>query len=290
MTFSNNCDGGFFSKKGYLNIALTSKCPNSCIYCVAKKLRETEEENIDIEKIADTVLSFSKRFQCVVIEGGEPLLFPEKVKVLIDFIRPYIKEIYLFTSLPDIEYKLLLNIINKIDGCNISIGSFYTFLAAQVMQTNEKLIVRRNLTLAKLVKDCPDKFRVSFLLCKDLLDTKIQIENEINAIYKFGIKHIKIGEVSHQPELFVGIKNIWPELKLGDPCYSGCSTYIDKLPNLNLNNNKILIKRSCWMVEPSYKPTNKEYIKLTIRNLKDRIIPRTNYKVIYSDGSYANSW
>ena len=293
MTFSNNCD----SAAPYINVSLTRKCCYNCIHCVAKKIPETEDENIDVERIADTILSTG--WQHVVIEGGEPMLYPDKVLMLISFIRPYIKDITMFTALPfninnNSGFDQLSHIISELDGVNISIASTYSSLASQIM--GQPLLDWRNNFIQKLAEK-QDKFRVSFCLVKGLLDRSIQVRGELANLFNFGVKTVKINELTHCSDYFVGFRQIFPDLKLGNPISKGCASFITKekqlpesLRGLNIDGRKIHIKRACSMVERSYVMQNDEKFKLIIRNVRDSIIGRKNYKVVYSNGDLHNSW
>lgn len=306
ICFKNNCDGHIFGNNNtYVNVQITTKCPHNCIFCVAK-----EQNNATLENIEKQIEVCKKEgYHSYVIEGGEPLLFIDEINDIIKQIRKQDKKakVYIFTSLPSkiraykphsSEYEtydlfencsiiMSLLIPGKLDGCNISIGSTIPEIAVKIMGITEEEAKRRNNIIKKLAEYYSDKFRISFLLTKGLIDTKEKVEQELKNLQDFGVKNVKIGELS-KSDLFVSIKDIWPELQLSDPIYSGCTTFLkDKSKEFNMN---ITLKRVCSLVQNEYKMTKKEKLKLIIRNYHDWIFGRKNYKVIHSDGKITNSW
>jgi len=230
------------------------------------------------------------------------MLYPDKVKMLVDFIRPYVKEITMFTALPpNLNHELqkfrFKELLNRLDGCNISIGSAYPNTAMDIMGMSKPNTWRQQF-VRELIKDgYADKFRVSFCLVKKHIEFEHQVKMELMELAHWGVKYIKINELTHKPDLHVGIKDIWPDLKLGPPISSGCSTFLKgnkwpkDLSKKMFKGIKILVKRGCAMVDDvNYTMTNSEKLKLIIRNVRDYLKGRKNYKVIYNDGLVTNSW
>lgn len=128
-------------------ILLTLKCNRSCYYCCNEKsgTSETLAGAIPVE-IYDT--SF-QQFDSVVISGGEPLLFPSKVKQLASHIKnnadiPIFLQTALFT-------KHLPEIMQLIDGVTFTIHQ----------QTKPK-DVNRFMEIQELAKSMPGKsFRLN---------------------------------------------------------------------------------------------------------------------------------
>jgi pyruvate-formate lyase-activating enzyme len=295
ITFNNNCDGGFLNKQAYLNVFLTPKCENNCIYCVAKKKMNEVQTEPNVEKIADTILSYG--WNHVVISGGEPLLYPEECEMLIDFIRPYIKDITMFTALPGgLNYNDFKKIISKLDGTNISIRHYDYLTAHKIAQKSGYADSWRIEFIRRLIKDnMADKFRLSLELCKGYLDTEEIVKNCLVNFYAMGVKNIKLSELNNFPELFVPITQVLPGDFKKDIIYSGCSIPIKSIPQWGLHalltdGRTLLVKRTCALIQPKYKITKKDKLKLKLRDIKDRIIPRYNYRIILPNGELINQW
>jgi pyruvate-formate lyase-activating enzyme len=299
LSFKNNCDGGFFNNLAYLNVFFTPKCDCNCIYCIAKEKMNTVTDELDIEKIADTILLFG--WSHVVISGGEPLLYPDECIKLINFIRPYIKDITMFTSLPknmDTEenYEKLKIILQRLDGCNISIRHYDYKIAHKISRENGDPSDFRNNIIRKLIKDgYADRFRLSLELCKGYLDQEKDVKNCLLNYYVMGVKNIKLGELKAFPDLFVPITKVLPIKFDKNIIWSGCSINIKSIPEWNFPNlltdgRTLLAKRVCGLIQSNYKLTFKDKLKLKLRALKDKIIPGSNYKIILPNGELINQW
>jgi organic radical activating enzyme len=289
--FNNNCDGS--GSDPYINICFTRNCPHRCIFCCADN--DTTLDVPDIEAIADSVISIG--WKHVVIEGGEPLLFPKELKLFIKLIRPHVKDITMFTSLPEtIKGKddEVLKIIDLIDGTNISMLHNNFYKAHEMRGGIGECSNWRNELIKNLAKRTSN-FRVSMLLTKGYLETQKDVSNALVDFYAMGVKNIKLGEIS-KSDLFVPLSDVFPSIDFSSPCWNGCSKLLKKppkdllLPGLLLNNRTLLLKQVCHLNQNKILPTIKDKLKLSLRDIKWKFTGQFNYLVIYSDGTIASSW
>jgi hypothetical protein len=252
----------------------------------------------DVEKIADTILDIG--WQHVVISGGEPLLYPKECEMLIDFIRPYVKDITLFTSLPstlDSEdgYLQFRRIISRLDGTNISVRHYDTIASEKIARSSKQFDWKTTFIRRLAREGLADKFRISLELCKDYLDTEEKVKWCLLNFYAMGVKNIKLSELNAFPELFVPVTKVLP-IKFDDSIiWSGCSIKVKDipqwcLPGLLKCGRTLLVKRTCAMIQPCHKYTKKDRLKLRFRKLKDKLIPRYNYRIILPNGELTSQW
>jgi len=81
--------------------------------------------NIDVDKMIKSTIESG--IKDVLILGGEPFLNPIKLLKYVDGIRKHVDYIYITTSLPFTfvtAYKTCKQVLNKIDGFNVSINGF----------------------------------------------------------------------------------------------------------------------------------------------------------------------
>ncbi len=78
---------------------MTFKCNANCAHCFLPPFTNTNELSLeDWKLISDKILNNLDYKPVLAISGGEALLFNDKVKQLIDYIRPRIEEITLLTN------------------------------------------------------------------------------------------------------------------------------------------------------------------------------------------------
>ena len=78
---------------------MTFKCNANCAHCFLPSFTNTNELSLeDWKLISDKILNNLDYKPVLAISGGEALLFNDKVKQLIDYVRPRIEEITLLTN------------------------------------------------------------------------------------------------------------------------------------------------------------------------------------------------
>lgn len=66
-----------------LNVKLTYDCSNECSYCFSKNMKNIK---IDIQKLKKTILeAYKNNCRGLIISGGEPTLYKENLKEIIEF-------------------------------------------------------------------------------------------------------------------------------------------------------------------------------------------------------------
>jgi organic radical activating enzyme len=291
LRFNNNCDG----KKSdlFLNVCFTRNCPHHCIFCCAKN--ETSPSIPDIEAIADSVLSTG--WQHVVIEGGEPLLFPRELRLFIKLIRPHVKDITMFTSLPDAAKSKLddvIEIFKMLNATNISMLHFDYKKAWNMRGQMGECSDWRN-EFIKLIAKSNINFRVSMLLANGYLDSTHDVADALIDFYSLGVKNIKLGEIS-KSDLFVPFNKVFPSMDFSSPCWNGCSKMQKRppkdlmLPGLLNNGRTLLLKQVCHLNQRNIVPTSKDNLKLKLRDAKWKAFGHYNYLVILPDGKIEGAW
>lgn len=279
FNFKNSCDGYYRS----MDVRVTKKCDNNCSFCIEKNgahsLGETDTENI-ISSIN------SSDVNDILLLGGEPLLELTKVINIVENIDPN-KKVYLTTSLPntiiddddDISIDMMY-LMDMLDGLNISFHGTTDEENIEILKASSNH--SRLKLINKLANLYPQKVRVCVNLVKGCIDDKPKLMNTIDMLYKNGVRKIKINELQHTPELYVSIEKILNR-KWDSPYAYGCQT------NVKEGDLEITYKRSCFIVEPSLKPSIADFIKIFIKKLK---LVKNNGKfcVCYENGMVSNHW
>jgi lipoate synthase len=304
VTFANNCDNA----APYINVRMTVECPHRCVFCQARNGIPSLCDKPDVDAIAKSVLDTG--WQHVVIEGGEPLLFVDECLELAKILRPHVKDITMFTSLPveliqHDQRTAFVDLVNMIDGTNISMLSHNIPTIKALMQipghrnTNARFDMIKALVHAQLT----DKFRVSTVLVKGYTDNLVHIQSFIRHYETLGVKSFKIGELTHCTRLFVPMSEVLG-FEQKSPFAHGCSTRTSFERILALPNtveqvygqkrefpNSVLLKRACFLTEHSLKANLQDMIKVVIKEKVLRPLNRAdNYMVVYEDGSTSKRW
>lgn len=111
---------------------MTFKCNTRCAHCFLPAFPNMDELSLDQWKfISDKILNNLDYKPVLAISGGEALLFNDKVKKLIDYIRPRIEEITLLTNgfifsdwIDNNDKENLDYYINNVDFFQISLDGF----------------------------------------------------------------------------------------------------------------------------------------------------------------------
>lgn len=280
----NNCCDGIYRS---FDIHFTSVCDNHCSYCIDKRTTyHPDNKRPDWKKMADTVLCNKNEINDILILGGEPFLYQDELLSFVSRIKQNSNlGVYITTSFPKTIYddkcQTFLEILNIVDGINISAHHFIQSKADKVRGTRSEF--KRN----EVYKFLPhkEKIRICLNLVKGSLDDKKEIKRAVKFFDDFG--SIKLNELQHATESFVSFENIMG-IKFPSPYYHGCQTNINNLfPD---SKSEIILKRSCFMVEPSLKAGLKDGLKLLYKKFFLSSMPERVFGVVFEDGKLQPRW
>lgn len=276
----NSCDGAYDS----LDIRFTKKCDNNCAFCIEKQGLPGFETNVDA-LVKSTIDSGIKN---ILILGGEPFLEPSKLLEYVSRIRDYADKIYITTALPNTfntNPYLINNIIQKIDGLNVSLQSVDQDTNNQILRSSKPY--NRLSVLEGLNHIYSDKIRVSLNLVKGGIDDKYRLQYSLTMLNKIGTKSVKLNELQGAEDLYVSFESIIG-CKLASPYAHGCQTEIDvRLFGLGNFDMKVIVKRSCFMVNHKLSPSWSDLVKLASKLIWEK---QNKFKVLYENGRLCNSW
>ena len=78
----NTCDHG----ASELMVHFTKACTNKCAFCIDKVNNGIISRKTEVNKIIETIDLYKDFASMITISGGEPLLFIEELKRLVDYI------------------------------------------------------------------------------------------------------------------------------------------------------------------------------------------------------------
>jgi len=276
----NSCDGKYTS----LDVRFTKKCDNDCSFCIEKAGLDSLGKT-DVEKLIKSTLDSG--IDDILILGGEPFLYVEDLLTYVKSIREHVKDIYITTALPNTFIKnesITDEIIRLIDGLNISIQS------TNSEENNDILVAssrhNRLELLKKLNSKFADKIRTSINLVKGGIDSRKKLMKTLKDLDYYGCKYIKINELQDDPS-YVSFEKIMNKKYLS-PYTFGCNRHI----KIKVINAKILLKRSCFIVEHTNHASIADLIKVILKKyIYDRYFPSKNkFFVLYENGDLKNGW
>jgi len=276
----NSCDGKYTS----LDVRFTKKCDNDCSFCIEKAGLDSLGKT-DVDKLIKKTIESG--INDILILGGEPFLYVEDLLLYVKGIRDHVKDIYITTALPNTFIKkesVTDEIIELIDGLNISIQS------TDWKENNIILVASSNHNRLELLKKLNDKFskkiRTSINLVKDGIDTRKKLLKTLKDLDYYNCKYIKINELQTD-DSYVSFEKIMKKKYLS-PYAFGCNTHI----TIKGINAKILLKRSCFLVEESNQATIADLIKVIMKKyIYDKYFPSKNkFRVLYENGELKNNW
>ena len=287
----NSCDGIYES----LDIRFTKACDNNCSFCIEKSGISSLGKT-DVAALARSVLDSG--FKNILIVGGEPLLDLQKLYRFVHLVRTYtkVKKIYITTSLPisvdtNLDTKnLLMDIIELIDGLNVSLQHYDSRINNVVLHASSKHDRLETLSmLTHINPEIRNKIRVNLNLVQGYIDNKLQVLTAIRLLSNvYHVKTIKLNELQNSDK-YVSFENIFPDCKLLSPYAHGCQTDITHYFNsLSLMYDiQILLKRSCFLVEPSKTATFSDLVKVVGKRTKKE---KHKFGVLYENGKLENHW
>lgn len=278
IKFNNFCD----RNDNALDIRFTKRCDNNCSFCIDKTglgdLGDAPVEDL-IKKTIDQKLDIA------LILGGEPFIKIKKLERYVRGIRPYVKEIYITTSLPRSIKKhpsYFESIMRNIDGLNVSILSVDSadknndMLNASSRHDRLKMLEKINMSWGY-------KTRTSINLVKGGIDSKKELVMSLLHLEILGCQEIKIVELQHASDDYISYEDIMHK-KMKSPYAHGCQTVVE-IPGIEC---KTVLKRSCFVVEES---RNASFLDLIKTLIKKYFIKQTGrFSVLYEDASVKNNW
>jgi len=270
MKLNNSCDGIYDS----IDIRFTKDCDNNCKFCIEHKGLDSLGKTNVSALIQATIQSGIRE---VLVLGGEPFLYPKELLKYVVGIRDSVDKIYITTALPKTfvtQSKIIKSIISIIDGLNISIQSVDYKENIAILNTNHKH--DRVKILEHLNIKYSNKIRTSINLVKGGIDTGNKLLYTLKYLENIGCKQVKINELQDSPD-YVSYEDLMG-YKLPSPYYNGCQTIIKQ----KIYTMKIILKRSCFLVEESRKASFMDLIKVVYKRFFYR--PTNKFKVLYENG------
>lgn len=283
----NSCDGIYES----LDIRFTKACDNQCPFCIERAGLEALGRT-DVPVMVNSIIN--SKLKNILIVGGEPFLNIHELYKFVVLVRKrtQVENIYITTSLPFSIYRniecqnLFMQIMELITGLNISLQSVNS------QENNQMLRASSHHNRIELLKeiismgDNRDKIRVNLNLVKGTIDSTSKLEDAVHELFVMGVKTIKINELQDSP-LYVSFEKLFPEIELGSPYSTGCQTDITKYFCAKYQDQTVLLKRSCFLVEKSKTATFADLVKITTKKLQKQ---KHKFGVLYEDGTLSSCW
>lgn len=274
----NSCDGRFSSS---LDVRFTKACDNACAFCIERP--GLGARPMDVQAMVDSALA--DPHSTVLILGGEPLLYLDKVIAFVKAVRSAKSEVFVTTSLPRLlagRVDSFLELVSLLDGINISLAHY------DFVRNNDLLLASSRYDrigfLAQLLSfpDFAFKARVSINLMAGGIDRAEDLTYFLDLLSQMGCAHVKLNELQGVPDLFVSYESIMG-VKLPSPFAHGCQEDLEPVGSM-----RVTLKRSCFLVEPSLQASAADLVKIAVRKLLP-VRPSTQ-SVLYEDGFVADGW
>ena len=256
----NNPCSGKYGK--CLDLKLTNECNGACPFCIESK-GYSPKDTANPEKLAEKINA--QDIQTVLILGGEPLLYPDIIKLL-SLIRKNIN-IVLTTNGSLLTPDLASAMTPYIKGMNISIHH-------STSKKHEELtkIALNSETLYRSIHVFGTaKIRINCNLVRGYVDSLKEVEAMYDLAKRLGVTKIRFAELQNCPALYVDARTIFKKIP-ADPFKDGCEITI---PHKDL---EILLRVTCGIVNKNKDPVENP----TGRNSQSR--------VMYNDLQIVDSW
>ena len=131
------------------------------------------------------------------------------------------------------------------------------------------------------------KIRININILKPYLQDKQEIIKCLKHYDVLGFNSIKLSELQHTPESYMSFEKIF-NLKMPAPYSNGCQTFFDtkKIIDGGLKT-PLIIKRSCFVNEPSCRATLMDGVKVFTKLVYTK---KNKFLVIYEDGKILKGW
>lgn len=283
----NSCDNLYSTS---LDVRFTKVCDNSCSFCIEKKGLSSLSERPNVSKMIESTINSGKKV--VLLLGGEPLLYISDVLEYYHGVKSSIEEFYITTSGPKTilaNKDIFIELMDNITCLNFSMQHYESEKNNSILNASSN---HSRLEILKFLTDLgySNKVRVSINLVRGYIDTKEELLKFIEVMYDLGIRYIKINELQHSSDTYVSFEKIMG-LKLPSPYSSGCQTNFDSSYfNSVYRDLKIILKRSCFLVEDSNFASINDLKKLDDLNKGKWFRPKSEFLVLYENGVLSSGW
>jgi len=281
----NSCDGIYSDS---LDVRFTKACDNACAFCIEQSGLPSLGASQVEPMIAATIASHKTT---VLILGGEPFLYPAKLREYISGIRAAVSHIYVTTSIPwslNPADPAVAEILAAIDGLNVSLHHYDPALNNAILVASRPF--DRMARLAELLADpaIAAKTRVSVNLVRGQIDSRAAIDTYLERLAAIGARQVKLNELQEVgPELYVSFERAYG-CRLPSPYSGGCQTDISTLFADRLSRPlRVTLKRSCFLVSPVPEASLSDLVKVAARRIRPL---RSQHLVLYEDGSLSDGW
>lgn len=264
------------------SVTFCSICDNNCKFCIAKgTLEKNQKLKRNVDAMIETTLKHCEGRDMVEISGGEPFLFMDELEKYVTAIRPHVKSIRIFTSLPKTimdNWEKFLNIYENVDTIIASYQHYDSDLNNFLYRAHSNH--NRLEILAKIADLNADKLRVNMNLIRYGFDTKSEIDKGLAFLAAIHVKHVRLNEMQKADFCYVDFQKAYGK-KLPSPYIYGCVRPIKlrKFKGLDLT-----IKVACFHMTNFKRPTRRE-LKFCYERARRK--PESNTMVIREDGSYS---
>lgn len=281
----NTCD----HHEGELMIHFTKACPNNCSFCIDKTNNGVISKRTDVDKIIETVDLYKDFVSNVTISGGEPFLFIEDLKKLVDYIADNTTlKITINTAIPNtcaLYENMMYDILSKCDYIFISLQHYDEKIADKIRASHS--VFDKQEIYRRIVNKYGSKVIGSINILKPYFETKEEIQKVVSHYNKMGFKNIKICEMFDADSLYVDIPKTLG-IRMNSPFAYGCKTELKKPQKIFPDfDGHLYIKRSCFFKTRKQKATIWDLIKISTRWM---FAKKYLFGVIHEDGTIAPFW
>jgi len=224
----------------------------------------------------------------VLILGGEPMLYPERLLGYVLGIRHFVDTIYITTSIPFAmkeHSEVIKCILNNIDGLNVSVQATQWKLNNKLMHASSDH--NRLEILRELNKDYADKIRVNLNLTKDGIGTISKLTTALFHLESIECKYVKLNELQGAYGQYVSFEGMTRGIfksNLNSPYAYGCQTRLE-LPFFKM---EIILKRSCFVVSKQKKAGFMDLLKALYKKFFHR--RKNKFAVLYENAKIERRW
>jgi organic radical activating enzyme len=119
-------------------LLFTNACHRNCKGCCNKNWTGEPAKLITFEQLLD--------FDEIYITGGEPMLYIEELKNLINILKKSNKTVFLYTALPH-PYSDFIEILNMVDGLTLTLHDIADYKLFQAYDLNKLVPNNKQLRL-----------------------------------------------------------------------------------------------------------------------------------------------
>jgi molybdenum cofactor biosynthesis enzyme MoaA len=278
----NCCDGMYNS----FDVHFTSACDNRCTHCVDRVYSGLGIFTPNVDKIVQTIVDNAEGVDDVLFLGGEPCLFLDDLLRCVRMLRDRTDlKVFVTTAVPRVCHDrrdTFIQLIELLDGINLSVQHADEAKADAIRRTTSQF--NRQAFYAGLPRK--DKIRINLNLVKPWLHTRDDIERCLCHYDRMGFSSIKVSEIQHGTNVYVSFADVFG-IELKSAYAHGCQSYLDMERILPGFRTKVLLKRSCFLCEPSLSASLADGVKAVVKLFNP---PTNKYGVIYEDGSLQRGW